>query len=234
MPLPEKLRPFLSLQTIDAERHRLRKTIESAEQKREEPRKKLTQAKAAHATADAARLAKERLIQDAQLRLKVEEERLQKLEKQMLTLSGGKEYKTMEHQIRGKKADKSLIEDEILQLMEDAEAARQAASAAKDALVKVEETANAAEQSVQAATRDNVARLKALDQEAAAAEKLCERDLLAAYQTLLTRRNGLALAAVLNRICQGCYTSITPHEENKLLGGQVQTCSNCQRFVYIP
>src|SRR5262245_16005911 len=121
MPVNEKLRPFLRLQEIDTERFRLRKAIEAAEVKREAPKKALAAAKTAQATADAVKLSKEKLLADSQLKLKMEEERLQKLEKQMLTLSGGKEYKTMEHQIRGKKADKSLIEDEILHLLEDAE-----------------------------------------------------------------------------------------------------------------
>jgi predicted nucleic acid-binding Zn-ribbon protein len=234
MPPNDKLRPFLRLQEIDSERHRLRKTVDSAEQKKEEPKKKLAHAKTAFANAEAARLNKERVLQEAQLKLKVEEERLQKLEKQMLTLSGGKEYKTMEHQIRGKKADMSLIEDEILHAMEDTEATKKAAADAKAALQKAEEVAKAVEDAVSASTRESVERLKVLDVEALAAERVCEPDILAQYRTLLTRRNGLAIVAVLNRICQGCYTSITPHEENKLIGGQILTCGNCQRFMYMP
>jgi uncharacterized protein len=234
MPPNEKLRPFVRLQEIDLERHRLRKAVESAEAKKEEPRKKLAAAKAAAAAAEAQKAAKEAKLQDAQLRLKLDEEKIQKLEKQLLTLSSGKEYKTMEHQIRGKKADKSLIEDEILQLMEDADAARVSAAAGKEAFAKAEHDAHAVETAVETATREQVARLKVLDGEAAGAEALCERDLLAQYQKLLGRRAGVALAAVVNRICQGCYTSITPHEENQLVGGQVLNCSNCQRFIYLP
>jgi predicted nucleic acid-binding Zn-ribbon protein len=139
----------------------------------------------------------------------------------------------MEHQIRGKKADMSLVEEEILHLMEDAETAKKAANEAKETLAKVEAVLKTVEDSVAAATRDNVDRLRTLDQEAATAEKACERDILAQYTTLLSRRNGLAIVGVANRICQGCYTSITPQEENKLLGGQVLNCSNCQRLIYL-
>ena len=234
MPLNDKLRPFLKLQEIDSERFRIRKAIDAAEVKREAPKKTVARARNAVATAEAARLGKEKLLGDAQLKLKVEEERLQKLEKQFLTLSSGREYKTMEHQIRGKKADKSLIEDEILHVMEDAETARKTAADAKAALDKAEAAAASVEESVQAATREHRERLATLDREAAVAEKLCDPDLLSAYQTLLGRRNGLAIAPIVNRICQGCYTSITAHEENKLLGGQVLTCGNCQRFMYLP
>jgi predicted nucleic acid-binding Zn-ribbon protein len=234
MPLHERLRPFLRLQEIDSERYRLRNAIGAAEKKKEEPRKKLAQARTALAAADVTRLAKERLLADAQLKLKLEEERLQKLEKQMLTLTGGKEYKTMEHQIRGKKADMSLVEDEILHLMEDAEAAKKVAGDARDALQKAEAAAKVIEDAVTAATLEHVARVAVLDQEAAVAEKACDKETLAQYQALLPRRNGVGLAAIANRICQGCYTSITPHEENKLMGGQILTCGNCQRIVYLP
>jgi len=234
MPVNEKLRPFLKLQEIDSERFRIRKAIEAAEVKREAPKKVLASARNTVATTEAARLGKEKLLADAQLKLKVEEERIQKLEKQFLTLSSGREYKTMEHQIRGKKADKSLIEDEILHLMEDAEAARKAAVDAKAALDKAEATAVSVEESVQAATREHRERLAVLDREAAVAEKSCDSEVLSAYQTLLGRRQGLAITTIANRICQGCYTSITAHEENKLLAAQLVTCSNCQRFLYLP
>jgi predicted nucleic acid-binding Zn-ribbon protein len=234
MPVNDKLRPFLRLQGIDSERFRIRKAIEAAEVKREAPKKTLVTARNAVATAEAARLGKEKLLADAQLKLKVEEERLQKLEKQFLTLSSGREYKTMEHQIRGKKADKSLIEDEILHLMDDAETTRKAAADAKAALDKAEATAVSVEESVQSATREGRERLATLDREAAVAEKVCDPEVLSAYQMLLGRRNGLAITTIVNRICQGCYTSITAHEENKLLGGQLLTCGNCQRFMYLP
>jgi uncharacterized protein len=234
MPVNEKLRPFLKLQEIDSERFRIRKAIEGAEIKREAPKKVLTQARTALVNADALKLSKEKLLADAQLKLKMEEERLQKLEKQMLTLTGGKEYKTMEHQIRGKKADKSLIEDEILHLLEEAENARKASGEAKAAVEKAEAAGQAVEETVAAATREHRDRLATLDREARAAEVQCDREVLGQYQTLLGRRNGLAIVAILNRICQGCYTSVTPHEENKLLGGQLITCSNCQRYVYLP
>jgi uncharacterized protein len=234
MPVNEKLRPFLRLQEIDSERFRLRKAIEGAEVKREAPKKVLAQARTALVNADALKLSKEKLLADAQLKLKMEEERLQKLEKQMLTLTGGKEYKTMEHQIRGKKADKSLIEDEILHLLEDAENARKASVEAKAAVEKAEASGQAVEETVAAATREHRDRLAVLDREAKAAEVQCDREVLSQYQTLLGRRHGLAIVAILNRICQGCYTSVTPHEENKLLGGQLITCSNCQRYVYLP
>ena len=99
---------------------------------------------------------------------------------------------------------------------------------------KAEESAKAVEEAVLAATRDHRERLEKLDREAKVAEAPCDREILSQYQTLLGRRQGVAIAAILNRICQGCYTSVTPHEENKLVGGQLLTCSNCQRFVYLP
>ena len=77
----------------------------------------------------------------------------------------------MEHQIKGKKADKSLIEDEILHLMEDAETARKSAADAKEAMHKAEASAKATEEAVATATAAQVARLKELDQHAAEAEK---------------------------------------------------------------
>jgi predicted nucleic acid-binding Zn-ribbon protein len=234
MPLNPRLSAFLRMQEVDSERYRLRKTVEAAEARKEQPRKALAQARSALAPSEAARIAREQKLAEAQLRLKVEEEKLRKLEKQILTLSSGREYKTMEHQIRGKKADKSLIEDEILQLMEDVEAARKAASGAAAAVAAAEEAARSADAAVAAATREAVERLRTLDEQAARLEPECDREILEKYRTLLDRRQGCAIAPIVNRICQGCYTSVTPHEENKALQGQLVTCGNCQRFIYLP
>jgi predicted nucleic acid-binding Zn-ribbon protein len=139
----------------------------------------------------------------------------------------------MEHQIRGKKADKSLIEDEILQILEEVDAARKTAGEAKAAVDAADAAAASVDAAIAAATRDAVDRLKALDAQAAAIEPDCDREILTQYRTLLERRQGTAIVAMVNRICQGCYTSVTPHEENKALQGQIITCGNCQRFIYL-
>ncbi len=233
MPINDKLRPFLKLQEIDAERWQLRKVLESGEKRREDPRKRLQAARQVAAAAEAVKLEKEKVLGDAQLRLKLGEEQLQKLEKQMQSLHSGREYRTMENQIKGKKADNSLIETEILTKMEELEVAKKGFAETQESLRLATEDSKKVDADVSRAAMASLMRLEELDAQAAEAERPCDRDFLGQYKTLLPRRNGVVIVRVINRICQGCYTAVTPNEEHRAMAGQIVTCSSCQRYIYL-
>ena len=58
-------------------------------------------------------------------------------------------------------------------------------------------------------------------------------NLLSKYTLLRERRNGLAVANVLQGVCQGCFMSIPPQRYNLLLrGDQLFDCPACQRLIY--
>ncbi len=234
MPINEKLRSFLKLQEIDAERWQLRKVLEAGEKRREDPRKRLAAARQVAAQAEAQKIEKEKALADAQLRVKLGEEQLKKLEEQMRLLHSGREYRTMENQIKGKKADNSLIETEILQHMESLEAAKKTHNEAQDALRVVTDESKRVDAEVSKNALNSLTRLEELDVLAKEAERPCDRDILTQYKVLLTRRNGVAIAPIVNRICQGCYTAATPNEEHRAMAGQLLTCSSCQRYIYLP
>lgn len=60
-----------------------------------------------------------------------------------------------------------------------------------------------------------------------------EGKLLSKYTVLRERRNGLAVANVLDGVCQGCFMSIPPQQFNILLRGDRHLeCPVCQRIIY--
>jgi predicted nucleic acid-binding Zn-ribbon protein len=60
-------------------------------------------------------------------------------------------------------------------------------------------------------------------------------DLLAKYSTLFAVRGGVAVCAVEGDVCTGCYTSITPNDQARLLGASsIVQCGSCQRMLYFP
>ncbi|MEM8934426.1 MAG: C4-type zinc ribbon domain-containing protein, partial [Acidobacteriota bacterium] len=60
------------------------------------------------------------------------------------------------------------------------------------------------------------------------------RDLVVQYESLFDVRDGEAVCAVENGVCMGCYTSVTPNDQARLLGGSsVVICGSCQRLLYI-
>ncbi len=56
-----------------------------------------------------------------------------------------------------------------------------------------------------------------------------------AYEDLFHSRGGVAVVAVEDDHCSGCYTRITPNDAARLAGGSaVVTCKSCGRFLYLP
>jgi len=57
--------------------------------------------------------------------------------------------------------------------------------------------------------------------------------MIAKYDILRDRRNGLAIVNVLDGVCQGCFMNLPPQKYNMLLkGDQILECPSCQRLIY--
>ena len=57
--------------------------------------------------------------------------------------------------------------------------------------------------------------------------------LLRKYDTLRSRRSGLAVVNVVDGVCQGCFMAIPPQKFNQLLkGDEILECPSCQRMLY--
>lgn len=57
--------------------------------------------------------------------------------------------------------------------------------------------------------------------------------LLKRYNTLIKKRDGLAVTKAVNGVCQGCYMSVPPQQFNEILkGDKLHFCPTCQRIIY--
>ena len=58
--------------------------------------------------------------------------------------------------------------------------------------------------------------------------------LLSKYQRIFTRRNGLAVARVLDGACLGCNMQLPPQQYNRLhMGKELQSCPHCNRLLFM-
>ena len=57
---------------------------------------------------------------------------------------------------------------------------------------------------------------------------------LAHYEKVLTGRDGVALAAVKGKSCQGCFMNLPPQVINEIkMKDKMITCDSCARILYI-
>jgi uncharacterized protein len=160
-------------------------------------------------------------------------ERIQKYEHQKLGTKKNDEYQAYDHQIETLKKDIAALEDRELELME-------AAESQKPLIAAAEKEASATKAMVERQMADLDAKIKAIEGQQVEVQsdraKLAEavdEDLLDTYQRLFDKKDGIAVAALANDICQGCHVKAQTHIIHAVKAGkEVTTCLNCGRILY--
>ena len=228
------LRKLLALQKIDAEVYEFKREI------KEQPalvadikakyEKKLTRYQSLQERAhdlDRARKAKE-------LDLKVKEEGIVKANAVLMTLKTNKEYQAKLFEIETIKSDKSVLEDEILKLMDDS--SKVAEDMAKEKAVVDEEEKNylAEKEKVDAAVKVLLDKIATFESQRGQACEGIDKATLAMYERLVENRMGLAMVPVVKESCGGCFMKQTAQMMNKLkMCDEVVRCETCARIQYV-
>jgi predicted nucleic acid-binding Zn-ribbon protein len=143
-------------------------------------------------------------------------------------------YKALLGEIEKAKRDKSALEDEILQIMEQIDQAgkvwKDKESAAKGVQAAFQGEISDLE-SKQKAMQDSVASKQAERDAAAAA---IARPLSEQYDRLRGNKRTNAVVALKNEQCVGCHMKVSQNLINEVRRGQkIMTCEMCSRIVYL-
>jgi predicted nucleic acid-binding Zn-ribbon protein len=159
-----------------------------------------------------------------------------KIEKSNIKLSNiksNKEYQAALKEIDDLKAEKTLLEDKVLEIMEETEELQERYAAAKSKRVDLR-------QAVEKDKDKILKELKALDLDLQNLKKerarFCEaidENLLKRYDFLREHRADLAISPVIKGVCQTCHIGIPPQVFNELIrGDELLSCPNCKRIIY--
>jgi len=157
-----------------------------------------------------------------------------KYQGQLTQVKTNKEYSALLAEITGLKNKNTLSEDDILELMESVERAKQALGAAKEELeqtqLRVRDEKQRKELERQELQTELEARQKVRDQLAQDVEK----SVLKEYDKMLNLRHGFAIAPVGEEgICSGCRVALTPQMFTEIRTGEfLHRCPICFRYVY--
>lgn len=160
---------------------------------------------------------------------------VQKHQGELNSLKSNDAYKAMLGEIDAAKKAVIEIEDRVLVVMEAIDAA--------DREFKEGEKKFKADE---AALKAEVSRLEAAkaDAVAVAAKRKEERDAFAAtipgnvvaqYDAVRAKRDGVAIVPMVNNSCAGCHMTLPPHRVNDVNKGKaVVICESCSRIIYRP
>jgi predicted nucleic acid-binding Zn-ribbon protein len=227
------LERLIALQRLDTAAH-------DAEQRlAEEPERQ----RALEARVDAARqdvaAAKERLAASQQARREVEKEvavhqgRLSKFREQAMAVKTNQEYHAIQKEIGFAQGEIKTLEDTILERMLEADELAAAVKRADAALAGEQKQADADRKAMaaeHAALEESLARLKA---ERATIVAAIDPRLLATFDLVARRRQGVALAEARDGICTICHVRLRPQVFNNVLrNDQIIQCDHCNRILY--
>jgi predicted nucleic acid-binding Zn-ribbon protein len=162
-----------------------------------------------------------------------EQYNLQKAQRKLLEVKTNKEYSAMVAEIEAFKQKISGHEDAVLQIMELTELRKQD-------LQDLDRRVKEAEQELAEGRRRCEAELAVLQDTLAgrqqtreAAVQQLDRPVMDLYMRLLNTRKGLAVVAIKDGACQGCFLTLPPQLIQEVRrNDRVLTCSHCQRILY--
>jgi predicted nucleic acid-binding Zn-ribbon protein len=162
------------------------------------------------------------------------DDEIKRLNERLNVVRNNAEYQATLFQIEAVRKDRDVTQDECLKLLEAVEGQK--------AEVATAETAHAEEKRVfdgflaeaEALRKSRAGGIAEARERRKAMTEGIPADLLREYDGLYKTRDHLAVAAVQDSYCQGCYNKITMNDTARLMGqSAVVRCGSCQRILHL-
>lgn len=222
------------LQTLDSEIYALRYEKESKPQEIKILEASFEEKKQHLANLEKTFLDLQKQRNEKELELASKEEGMKKLRTQLYSLKTNKEYQAMLQQINDGKADASVIEDKILQLLEQGDKIKNDIEQERQKLKEEEKVFLGQKKKIEDRIKEIEGRLLQLEAQREQVIPEIDHKILAQYERILTNRDGLAIVGVKNNTCQGCNMFVPPQVINLIkMYERIITCEVCNRMLCI-
>ena len=173
-------------------------------------------------------------IDRKELDLKTNEGEITKYNVQLNSIKTNKEYSALITEIGSKKADMSILEDEILDMMSRLEEANQGLEKATENLRSKEQSLKDLINTVDAEVKVTDTEIEKIKGEQKKYTDLLDEHSLQSYNRLSNIKGGKAIVPVIGNVCGGCSMNITTQTLNELMGSKdLVFCRSCSRILYL-
>lgn len=173
-------------------------------------------------------------LKEKEVSLQQKEEQIKKLQIQLYQLKSNKDYSMMLAEIGGIKADNSIVEEEIIRLMDEIDAAKKRIGEEKELFKKEEASAQKKKDAVNARLKEIDSRLSGLSAKREEILPNIEKQVLVRYERVLKNKDGLAMVPVESGACGGCHMNLPPQVISEVkLREDIIVCGSCLRILYI-
>jgi predicted nucleic acid-binding Zn-ribbon protein len=237
---------FFAQRNMNADLERLI-ALQKLDTTADEARKRLAgepeQEQALEARLDAARqhvaAAKEQLTANKNARAALEKDvavqqgRLSKFRETAMAVKTNQEYHAVQHEITFAQAEIKKIEDAILERMMESDELTAALKTAETQLATETKAVEAERRAGTAAHAEMEASLERIAVERGALIAGLNKDVLATFEAVARKRNGVAMSEARGGICTICHVRLRPQVFNSVLrNDSILQCDHCNRILY--
>ena len=231
--MPDQIETLKRLQDLDGEVFRLSRWQQDKPKELERLSAEVA-AQEARVKAAEERIKRLQLSQkEKEIELQTREASVRKLQGQLFQLKTNREYTTMQHEIESLKTDNSLLEESILRILDDIDAASKERQREQQRLAQEQERSRAERTRIERELAEIAEKLVQLQRSRETLTPAVPPGSLAAYEQVLQVREGLALVPLVNDACGGCHRRLPPQVVNEVyLKAKLVSCENCNRILY--
>ena len=186
----------------------------------------------------------QRDISRKELDVKARLEKITRLKTQMLSASTNKEYQAFLREVSLEEAEKSRVEDEILDMMVSTEDAAAEEKNIKAEIARLRGALDTVRADVKAALAEASRREVELAKARADVAAALDPDTLRRYEAIFKSRGGEAVVEAKfesgsggeegQYLCRGCFMPLTHQMVNLMhIGQDIVTCKSCGRILFI-
>lgn len=168
------------------------------------------------------------------LDLKTHESKIGELQAKLNSAASNREYDIIRGQIDADRVAMSVLEDEILELLDKVDRKRTEIGQIEEEVKKAEAEKQRFAAEFESKLPGLESRASELEERIKASETGFKGDVAERYRRLVDAYGADAMAAVEGGVCTNCYVGLTTQTQVSLRSGKFIFCSTCGRLLYLP
>jgi len=161
--------------------------------------------------------------------------RLARFDEHKAAVKTNQEYTALLHEIDTARAEKNGLEDQMLEMLEEADGIQADVAAAERAVADAMAAAKEGRVTIDRERRSLEGELQTLGTARETQADQIDADVLARYEQLRRQRKGIAVALMENEVCTACYVRQRPHAAQQVRRNDaIVACESCQRILHAP
>ena len=165
--------------------------------------------------------------------LATKEVSIKKHQGQLYQIKTNKEYTALEKEIANIKADNSVLEEEVITLLDKIDEIKKDVSKEKETLEKEKQNIAVEKKKIEEEKKVSETKLNDLSAKRKGFAEKIDKKVLSRYERILRNKDGLAMVPVIDGTCGGCNMNLPPQVVNEAqLRMDLVFCGNCARILY--